>query len=376
MDLLAWLVLGLLAGLLGSFFVSRKNSGAIILVLTLAIAGTLVGGLSYTVGFIGGASLASLGRISAKRSGRRKSSRGLGRPYRRTRSRRNRTQLPGELWVSRIAEQFYCEYKVHLRRCHPEVQILHDRLMQGEKAHDALLWQGQAHAGDAFNESTGLGKEASDDSNSDRISWSVSGAQVRPEQTLVANLEGFRIVGRLDLLYLYDEKAILILDLKHTDSKEPSLDARVQVLLYGLLVEQHFVTDELCLGIVLVRRNVGLTKLLLCREQFLEEISVRCLQAREHMIRFKRKKTRVVSDDWRAFFYRYDPDEARKHLDWALRYWRGGRAPIPAKKCPNKCVTCPWNAARLCRHALKPPDPRFLVKKDNGRIVIDYRNFS
>ena len=27
------------------------------------------------------------------------------------------------LWPSEIAEQYYCEYKVHLKRIHPEVRV-------------------------------------------------------------------------------------------------------------------------------------------------------------------------------------------------------------------------------------------------------------
>src|SRR5205085_8665120 len=42
---------------------------------------------------------------------------------------------------SEIADQFYCEYKVHLKRLHPEVQIELPSLELGEASHSALVSQ-------------------------------------------------------------------------------------------------------------------------------------------------------------------------------------------------------------------------------------------
>src|SRR5205085_7974602 len=42
------------------------------------------------------------------------------------------------LWPSEIGEQLYCEYKVHLRRTHPEVLLDLPSLEQGEESHAAL----------------------------------------------------------------------------------------------------------------------------------------------------------------------------------------------------------------------------------------------
>src|SRR2546430_17554035 len=45
------------------------------------------------------------------------------------------------LWPSEIADQLYCEYKVHLRRTHPEVHIESAALDWGEANHAALAAQ-------------------------------------------------------------------------------------------------------------------------------------------------------------------------------------------------------------------------------------------
>src|SRR6184192_4173342 len=45
------------------------------------------------------------------------------------------------LWPSEIGEQLYCEYKVHLRRTHPEVRLDLPSLEQGEESHAALAAQ-------------------------------------------------------------------------------------------------------------------------------------------------------------------------------------------------------------------------------------------
>jgi hypothetical protein len=45
------------------------------------------------------------------------------------------------LWPSEIADQSYCEYKVHLKRLHPEVRIELSSLELGEANHTALVSQ-------------------------------------------------------------------------------------------------------------------------------------------------------------------------------------------------------------------------------------------
>jgi hypothetical protein len=47
------------------------------------------------------------------------------------------------LWPSEIAQQYYCEYKVHLKRLHPEVQIELPALELGEVSHAALASQAE-----------------------------------------------------------------------------------------------------------------------------------------------------------------------------------------------------------------------------------------
>src|SRR5215467_14262926 len=46
-----------------------------------------------------------------------------------------------QLWPSEIGDQLYCEYKVHLRRTHPEVRLELPSLEQGEEHHAALASQ-------------------------------------------------------------------------------------------------------------------------------------------------------------------------------------------------------------------------------------------
>jgi hypothetical protein len=79
----------------------------------------------------------------------------------------------------------------------------------------------------------------------------------------------------------------------------------------------------------------------------------------------------VEGGGWRAFLERYDRARVEGHLAWALDYWQGRRESQPATDCPRKCFSCPLNAAGLCEHALREPDPNFRVRRaDDGALTV------
>lgn len=63
MDILSWIVLGLLAGVLANFIMPGKGSGGWIITILLGIAGAFVGGWVggfFGIGTVGGFSLGSI----------------------------------------------------------------------------------------------------------------------------------------------------------------------------------------------------------------------------------------------------------------------------------------------------------------------------
>jgi hypothetical protein len=281
---------------------------------------------------------------------------------------------PGELrhglsylWPSEVAEQYYCEYKVHLKRLHPEVLIDLPPLEFGEASHAVLAGQAAPITPAEIDQSIRAGKKLA-----------------LAEWTLEASFQGVRIRGRPDFFAFEGKKAALMLDFKFSGATRPFRDQEVQAELYALLAKcADFATEKLCFGIVLfppARIGGGLHEAAPAKAEMLRlrnddgtlhKIYERCKQVREALLIGRTKTKTVEGDGWTAFLYRFDGERAAKNLTWALGYWRGEREPIPVKRYPGKCFACPFNAAGLCQYALQAPDPGFKVQRmQDGRVFI------
>ncbi len=296
---------------------------------------------------------------------------GIGCPMQVTpRSRVTTTELRhglGYLWPSEIADQFYCEYKVHLRRLHPEVQIDLPPLELGEASHAALASQAQLITAAELDEAIQTGKKLA------ICEWVLEGC-----------FQDVRIRGRPDFFGFEGKKALLLLDFKFSDAAEPFRNQEVQVEVYAFLAPSaDFATEELCMGIVMfppvgarnTLREAAQTKAamlqFLNQNGALQEVHERCEQERMRLLNDKSRRATVRGKGWRAFLYRYDPNRTSKDLNWALQYWLGQREPIPVKRWPRKCFGCPLNAVGLCDRALQQPDPQFDVcRLADGRIFV------
>jgi len=271
------------------------------------------------------------------------------------------------LCVSDIAEQFYCEQKVHLKRLHPEVQIELPALSQGEANHTALAGQSLPITAAQIEQSVKAGKRLA------ICEWPMNGC-----------LHDVEIHGRPDVFVFEGNNAHLLLDFKFSGAKEPFRDQEVQAEIYGLLAESiGFSTHRLCLGIVIFPpaglasslRGAALTKETMLQvfaaDGTLRGIYERCKQASEGLVANGAKKTRIETERWKAFLFRHDPKRAERELTCALGYWLNEREPIPVKRWPRKCVACPMNAAARCEHALMKPDPNLKVEqRPDGRILV------
>src|SRR5262249_39172687 len=139
------------------------------------------------------------------------------------------------LWPSEVADQYYCEYKVHLKRLHPEVRIDLPTLEVGEASHAALVCQVEAITPDEIHHSIATGKKLA------ICEWVLEGT-----------FHGVRIRGRPDFFAFEGKKATLLLDFKFSSAKEPFRSQEVQAEVYALLAgSMDFSTEELCFGIVM-----------------------------------------------------------------------------------------------------------------------------
>jgi len=275
------------------------------------------------------------------------------------------------LWPSEIAEQFYCEYKVHLKRVHPEVLIELAPLELGKIGHDTLATQAEPVTAAEIEESIRKGEELA------ICEWVLEG-----------NFRGVWIRGRPDLFAFEGKKALLLLEFKFSSATEPFRDHKVQSEIYAWLTESMgFTAEQLCFGIVMfppighesAPRTVALSKAVIFdlfnQTGTLHAIYESCETARRAQLVNKPKRTTVKGKGWKAYLFPYDANKAVRDLSWAVGYWLSKREPIPAKRSPRKCFSCVFNAVKLCEHALQQPNPSFGVRRlTDGRVSVYLRS--
>jgi hypothetical protein len=264
----------------------------------------------------------------------------------------------GYLWPSMIADQFYCEYKVHLTKTHTEIDLELPALELGEAGHAALVQDVPLISKQQIAQAITEGR---------RLSIS--------EWTLEGSYKDVSIVGRPDLVAFEGQKARLILEFKFSTAKRPFPSHKVQALVYCFLLEcMGFTVDELFFGIVLVPpfmkhqlHQTGLMKAEILEQvvgnKAIEQILTSC------------ELDRMQCLERRMSNYRYDKKKVVEVLDHALKFWLNEREPIPVFDQPNKCIPCPFNAAGLCQHAKSDPHPAFqVIKLPNGRTAVFRRS--
>lgn len=264
-----------------------------------------------------------------------------------------------QLWPSEIADQLYCEYKVHLRRTHPEVQLDSLSLDWGEANHAALAAQAAPITEAEIEKSIREGKKLA------LCEWTLEGV-----------FRDVTLRGRPDFFAFEGKNAQLLLDFKFSGGDRPYRSQEMQAALYALLAESMgFATADLCYGIVLFPRHGGRSSLedaVRAKEQRLRSLQADGTlatlyqagdKAHRAMLSGRGRRSAVEGAGWTLFLYRYDHSAAEKDLNWALDFWLGQREPLPEKRYPRKCAACPYNAVGLCEHALTSADARFSVQR-------------
>lgn len=275
-----------------------------------------------------------------------------------------------QLWPSEIADQYYCEYKVHLGRTHPEVRVESLALDWGEANHAALASQAVPISPAEIERSIREGKKLA------LCEWTLEGV-----------FRDVPIRGRPDFFAFEGTNAHLLLDFKFSGGDRPYRSQEVQAALYALLAESMgFATAALWYGIVLFPRRGARSNLegaartkedrlrSLQANGTLAAICERGEETRKSLQPGRARKAIAEGTGWTLFLYRHDRAAAEKDLNWALGFWLGERAPVAEKRYARKCVACPFNAAGLCEQALAPAGDRFRVERgQEGTITISQR---
>lgn len=266
------------------------------------------------------------------------------------------------VWPSAIADQFYCEYKVHLANEHPEVRPWLPALVLGDEGHAAL-------EAEAVPISEAEVQQAVRDGKTLAVC----------EWALEASLDGVPVRGRPDLIHFQGHDAQLLLDFKFGDpSHRPFLNQIVQLEVYALLLEGvGFRIDDLVMGVVRLPRPAegfeGKDAFLagLAHSGTLPALHRQAMLERAALLDRGWRERSVPGAGWTTYLYRFDRVQAQRHLGWALPFWRGQREPEPERERPNKCRACPYNAVHLCPHALADADPAFRIQPlPDGQILV------
>src|SRR5262249_46461388 len=125
------------------------------------------------------------------------------------------------LWPSKLADQFYCEYKVHLKQTHPEVEVQFAALEVGAAGHEGLARVARPGTAVQVEEAIQQGKRLA------LCEW-----------TLEAEFQGVRLRGRPDYLAFQGKNALLVLEFKFGRFSRPFRSQEVQAEVYGLLAER------------------------------------------------------------------------------------------------------------------------------------------
>jgi hypothetical protein len=262
--------------------------------------------------------------------------------------------------VTYITEQCYCEHRVHLWLKAPSSMVSIPRKLERTSSGPSLALRRAADTGLAFHakaaELTGPLIQTSL-----RKLVRAEPSLVLAESPLLAVFEDFPIAGIPDAVHFERALARCVLDYKVTDSNQLQMSHRVQLLLYGWLLQESGlkVSDALMVSALVPNESA---------EAFaeLDEFERQRLAVTVH------QHARAVVDDeperknWyvkklplgRGFWvrlriFRYDRRVAKRELAFFAPYWRGERAAVPTSNF-RKCRVCLYNGAGACKEAIVP----------------------
>jgi CRISPR/Cas system-associated exonuclease Cas4 (RecB family) len=176
------------------------------------------------------------------------------------------------------------------------------------------------------------------------------------ESLFSADFGGFPLAGIPDAVCFEYGKPAAIHEYKFTDSPQLQMSHRVQLLIYGYILEKSgFDVHNLVLTCVLIPRR------------FASEVQAVVTPEAANLIRdavvdvVRRQK---ASPNWRlANFslcdgvnvivraFRYDRSRAERELKFFAEFWSGTRTAWPTSKA-GKCSGCLYNSLRRCSSSL------------------------
>jgi len=213
--------------------------------------------------------------------------------------------------ASDIAGQYFCEKKVEMKHLIGEIPT--ERKLRGTKAHEKLLEGAiKIKRGDLWKNLYG------------------NKPVLAPEMLLLTVYKDVVLAGRPDSILFMKGLPLIIFEYKFSRSRSPFTDHHVQARTYGiLLTNMGFDTGRLLYAIVMVDPAARVDKKM--RRQVFNSV-----------IKNGLKEAVLETEGARIYINRFNQEEAKRDIDWAIEFWKMEREAIPTRN-PNKCKSCEYN---------------------------------
>lgn len=212
--------------------------------------------------------------------------------------------------ASDVAGQYYCEKKIEMKYLYGDVET--ETKNQGSAAHENLL----------------EGAEIVDQENMWRTVYSKEPVLVM-EWLLLAEYEDIILTGQPDSVLFENGKPLVIFEYKFSRRKKVYTSHHVQAGFYGILLKNlSFNTEKLNYAIVVADRKLKCDPNL--KDRVLDVIK-----------NIEPKNTVIPIENAVIYFNKFDEQQAKASLEWALKFWKKQREAISTIN-PNKCRICEY----------------------------------
>lgn len=263
--------------------------------------------------------------------------------------------------VTHITEQCYCEHRVHLWLKAPSSMVSVPRKLEGRSGPGAVLRQA-ADAGLEFHRRAG---DVSGQVVQSTLRKAVRSAPsvVLAESPLFAQFGDLPIAGIPDAVHFEQAVGRCVLDYKVTDSNQLQMGHRVQLLLYGWLLQESGLrlSDALLVSVLVPPVSAAAFDELEESDRLrlavtLHQYARALVEEEPDRVNWYVKRLPLSEDFWvRLRIFRYDRRHATRELKFFVPYWRGERTAIPTSNL-RKCRVCLYNGLGTCKQALAPFD--------------------
>jgi len=266
-------------------------------------------------------------------------------------------RLPyAELPVSVVAEQCYCEHRVHLWLKSPGYLVSVPKSMQ-DKTGPAKAQLHSAYAGEGFHEwASRTELELDIKSKSVRSLVQELGSLQLLEFPLKGRFGTLSIAGIPDAACFEAGKTRCIVEYKFTDSNQLQMSHRVQLQLYGWLLEKNGIEadDVICVCVLVPTQSADHLSAVDAEAQtslarLVHERARETVESEPDRNNWYIKRFVIDDDFWvRLRIFRYSKAVARSELRFFAPFWHGKRTAIPTTNF-RKCSKCLYLSVGQCK---------------------------